>query len=688
MTSHPDAPRLDIVDTIHGQPVADPYRWLEDSASTQTQAWSAAQDDLLAKHRRGWRAREAYRDSVAQLLAAGAVEAPDPVAGRLFYFRRDAGHEHGAYWVIRADSTRRLLIDPMVIDPSGRTVLDFATPSPDGRLVAYGLSTNGTEESIIYVLDVDSETIVDGPIDRAWITDLAWLPGTDAFYYVRHLPRESMPDGTGYLYRRVYLHHVGTDPQTDSLVAGEDAGAGRYFGVSVSSDGRWLTVTDNQGTDPRNTIHVADLSNTGGLNLVQKDADDVDTDLHIHEGRAYLLTNRAAPRRRLCVTTPDRLGYADWRDIIPEDPDAVLAGYAILDAADLPRKLLLVTHTRHAVSELTVHDLDTGEPLETLTLPGVGTVGGMSTGYGPSDEAWFTYTDFATRNTVYRFDGRDRSVSVWARPPGAPVPEGITARQVTYTSADGTPVRMFVITGRDTPPGPRPTILYGYGGFNVGFSPWFSSTIAAWVAAGGVYAVANLRGGDEEGEQWHRAGMLANKQNVFDDFRAAAQWLTDERITTPDRLCVSGGSNGGLLVGAAVTQFPDLFNAAICGAPLLDMVRYERFGLGMTWSGEYGTTADPEQFGWLFAYSPYHRVTEGVEYPGVLFTVFEGDSRVDPLHARKMAAALQHATRSRRPILIRREKDVGHGVRAVTRTVELAADELAFAAAATGLDLD
>ncbi|MGE5831194.1 MAG: prolyl oligopeptidase family serine peptidase, partial [Micromonosporaceae bacterium] len=255
-----------------------------------------------------------------------------------------------------------------------------------------------------------------------------------------------------------------------------------------------------------------------------------------------------------------------------------------------------------------------------------------------------------------------------------------TTRQVTYPSRDGTEVRMFVVSSADQPPGPKPTILYGYGGFNVALTPWHGPSILAWVGAGGVYAVANLRGGKEEGEQWHRAGMLANKQNVFDDLHAAADRLVTDGVTTPDRLAIYGGSNGGLLVGAALTQHPDRYAAVVCSAPLLDMLRYERFGLGSTWSGEYGSAADPEQFGWLRAYSPYHNVHSGVPYPAVLFTVFESDTRVDPLHARKLAAALQHATSSPHPILVRRETEVGHGARAVSRLVDLYADQLAFLA--------
>jgi prolyl oligopeptidase len=270
------------------------------------------------------------------------------------------------------------------------------------------------------------------------------------------------------------------------------------------------------------------------------------------------------------------------------------------------------------------------------------------------------------------------------------VPDVVT-RQVTYTSGDGTPVRMFVIARADAvgpdgrPVAPRPTVLYGYGGFNVSLTPGYSASILAWVEAGGVYAVANLRGGAEEGEAWHRAGMLGNKQNVFDDFHAAAERLIADGWTTPQALAASGGSNGGLLVGAALTQRPDLFAAVVCSAPLLDMVRYEKFGLGATWNVEYGRADVAEEFGWLLGYSPYHHVREGVAYPATLFTVFDGDSRVDPLHARKMCAALQHATAADRPVLIRAEGDVGHGARALSRSVTLAADTLAFTAAWTGL---
>jgi prolyl oligopeptidase len=339
----------------------------------------------------------------------------------------------------------------------------------------------------------------------------------------------------------------------------------------------------------------------------------------------------------------------------------------------------------------------TGAPLAgeraRVPLPGLGTVGAIVARPEGGHEAWFAYTDHTTPPHVYRLDGRDGAVGLWARPPGAVEVPDVVTLQKSYASKDGTTIRMFVIARADAldrngrPRASAPTILYGYGGFGVPLVPGYSASILAWVEAGGVYAVANLRGGAEEGEQWHRAGMLGAKQNVFDDFHAAAEHLIDGGWTTSAQLAASGGSNGGLLVGVALTQRPDLFAAIVCSAPLLDMIRYERFGLGSTWNVEFGSAEDPDQFGWLLGYSPYHHVDDQVDYPAVLFTVFDRDSRVDPLHARKMCAALQHATTGVRPILLRAEGDVGHGARALSRSVELAADSTAFAAAWTGLAL-
>lgn len=680
-SAYPPAARLNLVEEVHGHRIADPYRWLEDAADPAVEDWSRAQDELLAAHRAGWADRAALRARLAQLMAVGAVGTPVWRGGRGFHLRRAPEQDHAVLLVIEPDGTERVLIDPNAVDPSGATTLDFHYPSREGTLLAYALSVGGTEEPLLRVMDVATGEIVDGPIDRMRHTGIAWLPGGQAYYYSRFLAPGSVPGDDHKLHRRVYLHRLGTDPDTDVLIMGGDAPRGRYFWPSVSCDGRWLTVSETQGTDPRNDLWLADLSasppEVPALHPVQRGVDAL-TYAEFRGDRVYLQTNRDAPRWRLCVADPADLAYENWRELIPEDPGAVLEDYAVLDGPALETPVLLVATTRHALSELTVHELATGEEVAKVALPGVGSLNGLTAHPEGGHEAWFGYGDYTTPGSVYHFDARFRTATPWAAPPGAVEIGELVTEQVTYTSADGTDVRMFVVSPAGAPTGPRPAVLYGYGGFNISLTPWYSAMAIAWAEAGGVWAVANLRGGGEEGEQWHRDGMLARKQNVFDDFHAAADWLVASGTTTSGQLAIMGGSNGGLLVGAALTQRPTAYAAVVCSAPLLDMIRYELFGLGTTWSGEYGSASDPEQLAWLLSYSPYHHVHEGTDYPAVLFTVFDGDSRVDPLHARKLAAALQHATAGDRPVLLRREGDVGHGNRSVSRSLDLYADELAF----------
>jgi prolyl oligopeptidase len=681
--------------------VADPYRWLEDADSEVTRAWLRAQDALLAGQRAAWAGRERVRDRVEQLLAAGVVGAPVWRGERQFLLRRVGGQEHAVLHTVDPDGSERVLLDPMQIDSSGRTTLDSWQPSKEGHLLAYQLSEGGSEESVLRVLDVGTGQVVDGPIDRARYSPVAWLPGGEAFYYVRRLHPSLVPDDEGQYHRRVWLHRLGADPGTDALVFGEGRDKTSYYGVSVSMDGRWLAVSAAEGTAPRNDLWLADLQDADlgspRLTVVQEGVD-AQTSAHVgRDGRLYLMTDADAPRGRLAVTDPSSPTSDEWTDLLPEDPEAVLDGYAVLDGDELASPLLLAAWTRHAVGELTVHDLATGQRKGSIPLPGVGSLGGLTERPEGGHEAWIGYTDAVTPSSVLHYDARTGETTSWATAPGTVDVPAVLTRQVAYRSADGTLVHLQLVAPADAvddagrPRRPRPTVLYGYGGFGVSMTPGYSAGVLAWAGAGGVYAIAGLRGGGEEGEDWHRAGMLGAKQNVFDDFYAAAQLLVDEGWTAPEQLAISGGSNGGLLVGVAVTQRPELFAAAVCSAPLLDMVRYELFGLGATWSSEYGTASDVEQLGWLLGYSPVHHVTEGTAYPAVLFEVFDSDTRVDPLHARKLCAALQHAT-SREvddaPVLLRRETDVGHGARAISRSVELTADSLAFAAHHTGLALD
>jgi prolyl oligopeptidase len=735
---YPAARRLDLVEELFGHRVADPYRWLEDADSAETRNWLAAQETLWAGYREELPRREAFTARVRELLRVGAVGLPTWRGTTRFATRRDPDLEHAVLYVSDHEisgmsgapapdipeggaetgfatktgvatktggtglgegsgaGAERALIDPSVIDPSGRTTLDAWAPDKEGRLLAYQLSHGGDEESLLRVMDVATGEVVDGPIDRCRYSGVAWLPGGKAFYYSRRLPADAVPDGEAQYHRRVYLHVVGTPPEADAEVFGAGRDKTSYYGASVSRDGRWLIISTSVGTAPREDIWIADLSACDPaapvLVPLMVGLDAMASPRVGRDGKLYVFTDLGAPRGRICVADPAAPGPEGWRDLVAEDPSAVLRSYAILDGQELARPVLVASWTRHAVSEVSVHDLATGERVSVLELPGIGTVGGIGERPEGGHEAWFGYTDYTTPPVVLRYDAQAGTVDTWAAPPGAAGltgqggPPAVTASQVTYHSADGTPVRMVIIEpSTSTRSEDRPCILYGYGGFDISQTPGYSANILSWVEAGGVYAVAGLRGGSEEGEEWHRAGMLDRKQNVFDDFHAAAEYLIAAGITSRSRLAVWGGSNGGLLVGAAVTQRPDLFTAAVCSAPLLDMVRYERFKIGETWNVEYGSAARPEELGWLLGYSPYHRVRDGVDYPAVLFTVFTNDTRVDPLHGYKMCAALQHATASGRPVLLRAEGQVGHGQRAVSLTAALAGDCLAFVARETGL---
>src|SRR5690625_2344513 len=690
--AYPSGQRGDDVDVLHDVSVADPLRALENSNSTITEQWAAAQDELLGRHRETWERRPEFADRLRELLRTGAIGTPVWRGARAFLTRRMPDQEHAALLTVDPDGTERVLVDPAAIDPSGATTLDTWHPSKEGALLAYQLSEGGTEKSVLFVIDVATGATIDGPIDRARYSPVAWMPGGDAFYYVRRVPDHEVPADEYQFHRRVYFHRVGSSTDNDARVFGDGLDKTNYYGVTVSHDGRWLLVSSSAGTAPRTDVSIADLE-ASSLDepTFTEVAHGLDAQVGAHvgrDGRMYVSTDLDAPRGRLAVTDPTTPGPEHWTDLITEDPDAVLSRHTILDGGELETPLLLVHRVRHAISEVTVHRLADGVEVGRLDLPGLGTTGKLSARPEGGHEAWFTYTDHTTPTRILRYDATRDEVTLLADAPGNITVPDVHTEQVAYRSADGTVVRMVVIAPANAEPVapglrpfPRPTVLYGYGGFGIMLTPAYAPTTLAWVEAGGVWAVAGLRGGAEEGEQWHRDGMREHKQNVFDDFHAAADALVAGGWTTHDALGLVGGSNGGLLVGAALTQRPASYRAVVCSAPLLDMVRYEKFGLGMTWNDEFGTADDPEELSWLLGYSPYHHVRSDIEYPAVLLTVSDGDTRVDPLHARKMAAALQEATigdPGRRPILLRAEGSVGHGARAVSRTVALAADQLAF----------
>jgi prolyl oligopeptidase len=679
---YPPAPRLDLIEELQGHRVADPYRWLEDAGSARTAAWSEAQDSLARSYLDPLPGRDWFRQRLWALSAPGMVSVPAVRGARAFYLRRAGMQEHPVLVVREGGGPERTLVDPAVLSEEATVTLDAWMPSKEGAMLAYQLSEGGTEEAVLRVMEVETARQVEGPIDRVRYSSLSWLPGGEAFYYVRKLPPEGLPAGEEQLHRRVYLHRLGDDPSSDHLVFGEGRDPGEYYSVAVSRNGRWLVIEAAPGTAPRNDLYMADLAGDRVLRPVQQGIDAL-TSGHVQDDLLYLFTTLGAPRFRLAVADPadsGTLAPERWRNLVPES-DAVMTGYTLTDDH------VVVATSRHAVGEVAVYDRRTGVREYEVELPGLGTVAGLSSRPDGGDEAWIGYTDFITPPQVHHLDVPTGQLTLWADAPGhqpLSVARDVRTNETSYLSKDGTEVSMFVLM-HGTDHGPAPVILYGYGGFDVSLTPAYTPLIAAWVEAGGVYAIANIRGGGEEGEEWHRAGMREHKQNVFDDFAAAAEWLAGQDWVDPNAISISGGSNGGLLVGAALTQRPDLFAAAVCSAPLLDMVRYEQFGLGITWNDEYGRADDPAELEWLLSYSPYHHVVEGTPYPAVLFTVFGSDTRVDPLHARKMCAALQWATSSDRPVLLRREMKVGHGARAVSREIDLNVDKLAFLAAQLGL---
>ncbi|UBU08974.1 prolyl oligopeptidase family serine peptidase [Nonomuraea gerenzanensis] len=669
-SSAPAARRDDVRELIAGHEVADPYRWLEDPDSPATRDWLAAQADLFARARDGWRAGGWFRE-LRHLTSFERLSVPQWRGGRAFYTCLRPGAEHHAL-MVRDHRGDRALFEPDTADPRRRTVLGYWSASADGRLMAYQTAVGGSERFTLRVLDVDTGTHVDEPITGCRYSAVAWVPGQDAFYYTRHDERSGP---------RVHLHRVGRSARSDTVVL--DAGGDRTAELDalVGQDGRLLVVQVAAGLSAANEVWVADLRESPldrpALRRLPLPGDGWTSAWPAPGGRLYLLTDAGAPRGRLLVAGPPEDGGMRPRTLIPEDPEAVLDGFAVLDG------LLLAHWTISGRGAVTRHDLATGGPLGQVELPGPGLVTELAPG-GQGDEAWYEYSDRVTPETVYRYQAGTGTSTPWRRRP-APTTPPVRASQTICHAPDGTPVRILLLAPSWHRAGPLPTILEGYGAFGEPRIADYYAAALAWAGRGGLFAVACVRGGGEGGEAWHHAGRREHKQRGIDDFIAAAEHLVTAGHTTRGSLGAFGTSAGGLLTGAALTQRPELFAAVACTSPLLDMARYELTGLGEHWREEFGSRESPEELGWLLGYSPYHRVVPGTPYPAVLLSAFGEDTRVDPLHARKMTAALQFATTSPRPVLLRHEAGAGHGERGRTGRLSYFADVLAFFAHELGL---
>lgn len=686
---YPAAWRGDVVEDLFGFPVSDPYRWLEDGSDPRVLDWAAAQDRLFGAYRAGWSDRQSWASLVDQVSSFGVSEPPMARGSVMFLAEQLRGDEQRRLLVVDAGGNRRVLVDPIEIDPSGRTGLYAWWPSREGERVAVQMEVAEQPGSDIMVLDVRTGEAVDGPLPRARNTSLAWLPGGDAFYYVSRVPDEELAPGDIRLQRRVRLHRIGSPWRTDAVVLGGDDAPDHYYGLTVSADGRHLAITAMVGPASHNDVYVAELIDPEAPRFIKiVDGSTIRARVlprFLPDDNLLLVTDYQAPCGRICMAHRDDTDPAAWRTLVAEDPEAPLDECLVLDDPALPRPLLLVARARHGTSAVTLHDLASGRPLSGLPLPGAGIVSSLRAKIPHGHHAWFSYCDATAPPTIYRYDAASGKME---QETGATIaghtPE-IRSRSVRYHAGDGTEIMLFLFTPAEEHQGPRPTLLYGYGSFGMPMRPWFFPLAAAWVGAGGTYAVACVRGGGEEGQRWHDAGRGPHKHRAISDFNDAATWLINTGRTTRDQLAIYGQSAGGLLVTAAATQRPDLYAAVIAEGPLCDMVRYEHFGLGCTWTDEFGTASQPEQLQWLLTYSPYHNVTPGARYPAFLLTGAVTDLQTGEAHVTKMCAALQHATSGDRPILMRREPDTAHAASPASKERALTADILAFAGKYTGL---
>lgn len=668
--TYPPTRSDNVVEVLHGEQVADPYRWLENGDSPDTQAWTAAQNAATRDYLDAVPARRAIRNRLEQLLTIGAISAPTPARGRYFYQRRDGSQNQPVLYVRDGvGGADRVLLDLNAMDAAGTTALDWYFPNEDGSLLAYGLSTNGSEESVLQILQVNTGMHLPDRISQTRACDVAWLPDGTGFYYTRYPHDGEVPVEELQYHRAVFFHRLGTDPAADPLIL-KPVQKEHWPGVTVSPDGRWLLVTVARTFD-QTDLYLQDRLSGGPLTAIIQGLPH-QFEGHLGHDALYIRSNIEGSNYGLYLADPTRPAPENWRAIVPPREDAVL------DGVMLTRRRLGLSYLERASSRLLVVDLDGGNPRE-VPLPTIGSLFGWG-GEPDGDELFYAFSSYTVPPSVYRVELTGMTVSLWRRVEADLDPDRFELRQVTYPSRDGTLVTMFVVHRRGLRlDGSNPTYLTGYGGFNISMSPGFSRSLLLWMEQGGVVAVPNIRGGGEYGEAWHQGGMLATKQNSFDDFIAAAEYLIREKYTSPGKLAIAGGSNGGLLMGAVLTQRPDLFRAVVVQVPLLDMLRYHRFRIARLWIPEYGSSEDPRQFAWLRAYSPLHQVRDGVSYPAVFLATAESDTRVDPLHARKMAARLQAATASDRPILLRLEERAGHGAgKPVSKVLEELVDTWSF----------
>ncbi|HET6934094.1 MAG TPA: prolyl oligopeptidase family serine peptidase, partial [Candidatus Angelobacter sp.] len=626
-----------VVDDYHGHKISDPYRWLENASSPDTQQFVAQQNAYTQSVLDALPGKNELRQRIEQLLEIGRAEQPKVGGNFYFHERREGRQNQGVVYVREGVNGKdRPLIDVNSLAPDGTVALDWWHPTHDGKYVAYGTSPNGSEISTLQIIETATGKLLPEKIWRTRAASVAWLPDDSGFYYTKYPRPGDVPAGQEMYNRHVFFHKLGdaanADGAKDPLIFGEGLNPQYWPYIHLSNDGKWLLVTVSEGW-AKSELFLKNLSDPAAKFVPVTSGKEFLYEGQIVDGQIYLITNEDAPRYRVFKVDCAQPARGNWKEIVHESD-------AVIDSGDEDMSVvignrLFLKYIKDATSRLKIFDLD-GKPLEDVPMPTLGSISGHLGGNWDSKEAFFTFISFAIPPTIYQVS-LDGKPSVWVRVQSSVDPDKYQVQQVWFKSKDGTRVPMFLVSKKGTVKnGKTPTLLSGYGGFNVGRMPVFDrNAMLVLLDHGGIYADAQLRGGNEFGEEWHRAGMLEHKQNVFDDFISAAEYLIAEKYTDKAHLAIQGGSNGGLLMGAALTQRPDLFRAVVCQVPLLDMLRYQNFQIAKLWIPEYGSAEDPKQFDYIYAYSPYQHVKPGTLYPATLFMTADSDTRVDPMHAKK-----------------------------------------------------
>jgi len=659
----PPATRTDNVsETIHGVTITDPYRWLEDQNSPETRAWIDAQNKYTASKLEHLPVREQIHARLTQLMKIDTIGIPIARGGRYFFTKRRADQNQPAIYLRNGfNGTDEVLIDPNTMSPDQTTSVVIQDISEDGKLMAYAIRQGGEDEVTVKLMDVDSRKDLADSLPKGRI-GVSLKPDKTGFYYSRF---------TNNVGGKVSYHAIGSPVSNDVEVFGKGYGPEVFVGSNISSDGHYLFLFATHGSAGDKTeIYFQDLKSNGPIAPLVNDISASFTP-DIAGDHLILLTNWNAPNGRVFDVDLKKPARDNWREIIPE-------GTAVIEGMSAVGGKIFVSYLENVATRIKVFD-QTGKQVRDIAFPTLGSSSGMI-GNWDRDEGFYTFSSFAQPATIYRYSVASGKQEVFARINVPVQSDQIEVKQVWYESKDKTRVPMFLVYKKGLKPnGNIPVFLTGYGGFNVSLTPSFSALAAYWAESGGIYALPSLRGGSEFGEKWHKSGMLANKQNVFDDFIGAAEWLIKNKYTNPSKLSIEGGSNGGLLVGAAMTQRPDLFQAVVCAYPLLDMIRYQDFLVARFWVPEYGSSENAEQFKYIYAYSPYQHIKKGEKYPAVLFVTGDADTRVAPLHARKMAALVQASTGSDRPVLLHYNTKAGHSAGLpVSQQIDDQTDELSF----------